>query len=1177
MSDISVFHNNLTKRLVTVREKELRLNFFSSLLNSIAVALLSFSLAGFVEWIMEGDVAFRTFLFISALAISAVGFAFFALPALLSLLGIRAKQSAENVALRVGTFFPELSDKLSNALQLANESKQFGYSNDLINAAFDEVYTNSKDKNFDLIINKEELKKSALFFFAALGISLISFVTIAGMGEAFNRILNFNKSFIPPAPFSLHLKDADKQILKSEPIDLIIVAEGSLPSEIQLHIKDVGRENYETYPIKLNDKGEFSFSISAARSSFEYYASSTWYADEVKTEIGKIEVRENPIIKSLIGQVSYPSYTKFLPREITERSADISALKGSNVSIKLFSTKNLDSAKVKFEYFNLAETDTNIAREITVVKMKSAGDSASVDFRINKSGIYYFTIYDTQGMTNQSSIKYNITALEDGNPSITLIEPTQNVKMGEQAIVPTQVNISDDYGFSALKLNYRLIKSDFAMPEQKYTQINIPLTGNDLIREVVYIWDLKRLGIMPSESYEFYYEVFDNDIVTGPKSAKTQILTVRLPSFDEAIREADQAQKDVQKELEKVMKTAEELKKEMDELSKDLMKDFKKKEMNWEQKKKAEDIAKKQEQLQEKVKDLQKDLKNTTEQMQQNNMLSPETLQKYMELQQLMQQVSTPEMKKMQQQLQKTMEQMSPQEMQKMLENMKFDEEQFRNSIDRTMKVLKRMQAEQKTDALAKFAKQMEKMQEDIMQEAKEAQKANDGDNKNKENLAKKQESLQKNLETMQDELDKLEQLMKEVGEDMPMADLEQAKKDLDAEKTQEMMEQAKQDMEKGEMQKASNKQKEASKNLKDFSQKMQEMKKKMNDQVSKEEMRQMQKSISDMLDISKKQQELKEKTANSNYNSNKLPEINKEQGQNQEALQSVVNRLTELAEKSLAVTPDMGREIGNAMREMSIATAELAERQTSKAQKAQLEAMTALNKAAAMMQEMMAQMQGGGMCDSGGSGMGGKPQPGMGNSSAQSFMQKMQQAAAQQQMINQSLQQMMGGQQSQQGNTPNSNDGGQEQMRRQAEYGRLAGEQGSAKKSLEELMKEQQELAGDKKTKDELTKIAKEMEEIMSDIESGNVNENLMKKQDKILSRLLEISRSANERDFEKKREGRTAKDIFRRNPEELDLGTEEGRRRASSELMKSLEMGYTKDYEALIRRYFEALKSER
>jgi hypothetical protein len=71
-----------------------------------------------------------------------------------------------------------------------------------------------------------------------------------------------------------------------------------------------------------------------------------------------------------------------------------------------------------------------------------------------------------------------------------------------------------------------------------------------------------------------------------------------------------------------------------------------------------------------------------------------------------------------------------------------------------------------------------------------------------------------------------------------------------------------------------------------------------------------------------------------------------------------------------------------------------------------------------------------------------------------------------------------------------------------------------------------------------------------------------------------LDSQRSARERDFEKKRKAESGSEVARRSPGAIDPTTQEGKNRLRQDMLKVLEEGYAKDYEDMIRTYFELLE---
>ncbi|MFN5113984.1 MAG: hypothetical protein ACK5EE_07770, partial [Ignavibacteria bacterium] len=383
----------------------------------------------------------------------------------------------------------------------------------------------------------------------------------------------------------------------------------------------------------------------------------------------------------------------------------------------------------------------------------------------------------------------------------------------------------------------------------------------------------------------------------------------------------------------------------------------------------------------------------------------------------------------------------------------------------------------------------------------------------------------------------------------------DKAKQELSEQQTDQQMEAAQQDMQNGQMNASAQKQKKASQAMKKFAKQMSQMKQQMKKNMNKEAIRQMQKSLQSALAMSKQQETQKSKSQSLDYNSTQLPQSSQEQAKLQEQLSSMASELMQLAQKTQAVTPDMVKEMSNAMQGMQKASEQLGQRNPQMAAKSQGQAMDALNKASIKMQDALNKLQGegDGSCDNPGG-------QGEAKSGSGGFMQQLQKMAGMQEQINQGM--------------PQPGADGSLTPQQQQQLARLAGQQGKAQQAMQELAKQQQDPTGKKQALGDLQQIADEMKEIVSAMQSGSITPETRRRQEKILSRLLDATRSINERDFEMKRESRSGIDIIGKNPPPLDLATPEGRQRAMQDVLRSLGKGYTKDYEIMIRQYFERLQ---
>jgi len=143
--------------------------------------------------------------------------------------------------------------------------------------------------------------------------------------------------------------------------------------------------------------------------------------------------------------------------------------------------------------------------------------------------------------------------------------------------------------------------------------------------------------------------------------------------------------------------------------------------------------------------------------------------------------------------------------------------------------------------------------------------------------------------------------------------------------------------------------------------------------------------------------------------------------------------------------------------------------------------------------------------------------------------------------------------------------------QQRQAQLERLAGQQ----RSLQEIARQIQEsMKTEGKPLGRLDRAIEDMEAVSNQLERGSLGDDLVNKQQRILSRLLDASRSVHTRDYEKERESVSAEDIFSRalghRPDGVDAQS------LRDEIQRAMQLKAPGEFEDLIRMYFRALADE-
>ncbi len=1120
----SNFYKEILTKLDKLDKKEQAFVTFIGLLFSLILIILVFTSFSFLEMLLHHSSLLRTIIFSVIVLIAVASFGFLFIKPLIRYFDLLGKRDHFKTAGKVAAYFPQIKDDLLNAIQLVSagiDNKM--YSSGLVDASFKKVYEKTKNIRFESVVDFKKVKQLLIYFLSISVIVSLIFIFAPGMQAASYRIVNFNREFIPPQRYSFEVFPGDAQVTKGDDVNISVKVNGGIPSSVYLALKDKEETSFQNQKLIPDSNGVYNFDYKSSRSSLKYYV----FAEDSKSEEYSIEVIDRPIVKNLDITVIPPSYSGISSYQQKD-NGNISALKGSKVEVKFNSTKELKDAKLLFQ-------------DSTEVQLNKESTQASGNFRVMKDNSYKIHIEDLTGSKNLSPITYLIKTLYDDYPSIEMIVPNKDVSLANDSRLPLLLKVSDDYGFTKLLLHYRLSASRYETPQTQFSSFEIPLTKNEKELNVDYVWNLTNLNLGTDDVVSYYLEIFDNDNVSGPKSAKSQIFMVRVPSLDEILSGVDKSHDDIEQQLKETMNEAEELKKELDKIDNELKQD--KKEITWEEKQKIENTLDKYEKLQDKIQKTGDEFNKMKQDMQENNLLSKETLEKYMELQKMMDELTSDEFKEAFKKLQEAMQSLNRQQTQDSFQNFKMDEDQFKKSIERTLNLLKRIQVEQKVDELLKRSEMMTEKQKDLQNQTDESDLS---DKSQSDKLGEQQEQMTKDLKKFSDELDKLSEKMSEL-KDMPQEEMEKLKEEFQKQENQQKSQQAEQNMKQNNKQMAMQNQQQVQKNMSQMNQQLKDIQSSMSQMNEMQNFTDMMKILDNLIDLSKQQEKLKDQAQQLDQNSSAFDENAQKQNNIQNDLGKILKQMSELSQKTFAITPEMGKSLGDAQREMLRSIQSLQNRNGSMASISQGNAMESLNEASTLLKgSMEAMMQGGG-------------QGGM-----MSLMQQLQKLSGQQMGLNnltQMLKQMQQGSLSQQ---------------QQAEMQRLAQQQDLIRKSLDQLNNEAKEQGKSKSLSSNLDNVLKQMQEVVKDMNTEKLDDNLVQKQERILSKLLDAQRSINERDFEKNRESSTGQNIVRESPQDLNLSNDKNLEKIKDELNKAVREGFSRDYENLIRKYYEALQKE-
>ena len=129
---------------------------------------------------------------------------------------------------------------------------------------------------------------------------------------------------------------------------------------------------------------------------------------------------------------------------------------------------------------------------------------------------------------NSDTLRYAVTTIEDAVPMIAVVEMRDSAMPDRYFF---QGRIKDDYGFT--KLAFKMVRTNVQDTSKKTTDTQIIGITKEPVQEFYYSLNMAEIQLQPGDKVTYYFEVWDNDAIHGPKSATSQQFELLIPTEQE--------------------------------------------------------------------------------------------------------------------------------------------------------------------------------------------------------------------------------------------------------------------------------------------------------------------------------------------------------------------------------------------------------------------------------------------------------------------------------------------------------------------------------------------------------------------------------------------------------------------------------------------------------------------
>ena len=1030
-----------------------------------------------------------------------------------------------------------------------------------------------------------KIKRNAGIAVAGVGLLLITHFLLPNAFNGFATTFRTLPKTLPDSHGDLkksiqitEIQPGNTQVERGTNINVAAKVNGHLGSPVTLHYRaGDGNEGdsaveWQSMPMqRANDLQEMALTVpyhatlENVNRPLQYYIS----VKEVASPQYQVTISNEAVVTQFQYRLNFPAYTRLQSQTLPANTGDIQTLFGTELVFTGESNKPLKEAHLALEESGDVPLDITVQHQQETVTQPMADDVQVPEgkptlhtmrgaFVAQQSENYRIHITDVDGFANRDPINYTLTVFKDVAPDVNIVSPARDTVLDNAMLVELEAEATDDYGIQELQLVYRVEAEgaeEMNVPLKQWSVENAPLPRSV---SVTYAWDVDRIGIFPGETLAYYVQALDNDNVSGPNIGKSPTYTLRFPSLSELYDSVATEQETERQGLEELVDEQADATGLIDSL---LGKIRKSQELTFNDENLMQQVLENQKEIEQAAKQLVEDMKQTAEEMKQNELFDTETIQKYQELQNLMEKALSEEHKEILRKLSEALAKQQTSEQEQSMMEANLSQEQFLQQLERAKSLYEQILLQQELEAAVKQAKALAEQQKELMdtlETVPQSTPAND--------LAQKEDQVGEEFGRLSEKLDKLGTEMAELAENKENAppqierlanEVKRLNEFAKEQNLSETLEATSENLRSGLNKEALESGREAEQTLSELAQGLDNALEFMEGANANETLTAMREAVESGLHLSHLHEEVLAETNDIIISGQtaayipseilKLQKLAADELSTAEGVAQLSSKLWELGNRQMEVPPKVVWHLNASNDALSRAARALEDRQPSLAIPIQRTALADLNQAVFELLDAMAQMN-----------------QQMGASGMENMMEQLQQLAESQEQLNQ-MAQNLSQQMREQGRTP-----GFEQMLRQ-----LAGQQQLIREATERLAERAEQMA---QMLGSLEEVAEDMTAVEQALQQGELDEQVLNRQEQILTRMLDSLKSLQKRDVGKQRKAEVAQkpetpaqEIPPLHPELLKIV----RKLETTPHAKELE-DIPFQYREQLRRYFKALSQK-
>lgn len=419
----------------------------------------------------------------------------------------------DRTALIVERHFPQFCSRLISTLQLTRPGALHGKeASFLVKALVQQTEREAQEIDFNSIVNTDRLRRNRIWLLGSIALAgLLYGLGAPASSELLKRAFLSNRAEIPRKTEVLDFT-GNLTVGRGDPVILWASAGGVIPEAGTVSIRfESGR--VRDFPME-KEGATYTRRLESVQESFSYVVR----LNDGRSKLSRVTVVPRPTVAKIDARQVFPTYTGL--GESKRNLADLSLLSGSRLKLNITANKRVTEGFIQL--YGLTNRFPLQVGQGNPLELRGGID-------IPATNLTGFSIHltDSFGLQSRDEAIYRIDVLPDRMPQVKITFP----KRREELITPTArmlvaVEALDDFGITSVRLKYQIDGGPT-------NTIDLVLDGTrERLVKRRYDWSIAEFNPPVSEggSIEFWIEVRDNNLITGPGVSQSPRYVARVVS-----------------------------------------------------------------------------------------------------------------------------------------------------------------------------------------------------------------------------------------------------------------------------------------------------------------------------------------------------------------------------------------------------------------------------------------------------------------------------------------------------------------------------------------------------------------------------------------------------------------------------------------------------------------------